>query len=251
MNADVPNFEHRNGHWRFLHEGALFHTREKVAVVSDLHLGYEQSRAVRGDFLPVDSGEPLRKVLGAMFRRSGCRTLVVAGDILESSAVLRQNPAFLVQFNGWIRSQGVEPVFLRGNHDSPGLADTAMRYEIDGWCISHGHEEPLDQPAGRRRITGHLHPVLRWGGRKWRAFLSGPDRILLPAFSLDAAGADILDFRHFPNEIWGGHECLICRSGDVVSFGSLTTLRSNVATMPSRPPVRSSRPARRSFGRGS
>lgn len=251
MRAEVPNIEHRNGQWRFLHDGALFHSEEKVAVVSDLHLGYEQSRADRGDFLPVDSGEPLRKILGAMFRRCGCRTLVVAGDILESSAVLRQNPTFLIRFSEWIRSEGVEPVFLRGNHDSRGLPDFASSYEIDGWCISHGHEEPSDQPAGVRRISGHLHPVLRWGGRTWRAFLNGPDRILLPAFSPDAAGADILDFRHFPNETWGGHECLVCRSGDVVSFGTLRTLRSNVATMPSRLPGRNSRPARRSLGRGS
>lgn len=247
MNGLHPPIDHRNGSWRFLPEGALFHLDRRVAVVSDLHLGYEQSRASRGDFLPLDSGESLRKTLGDLFRRCGCRTLVVAGDILESSAVLRQNPAFLRQFSEWIRTQDVEPVFLRGNHDSPHLPACESSYEIDGWCISHGHDEPVDKPPGFRRITGHLHPSMRWGGRSWRVFLSASDRILLPAFSVDAAGADVLDFRHFPDESWGHAECLVCRSGDVVSFGDLRALRSNVATISRRVP----RQARKSPGRRS
>jgi len=237
--------EHHNGAWRFLPEGALFHFNERVAVVADLHLGYEHTRASRGDFLPLDSGESLRKSLVDLFRRCGCGTLVVAGDILESSAVLRQNPAFLRQFSAWIRSQHVEPVFLRGNHDSPTLPAYASSYEIDGWCISHGHDEPVEKTPGIRRITGHLHPAMRWGGRSWRAFLSASDRILLPAFSVDAAGSDVLDFRQFPDESWGHADCLVCRSGDVVSFGNLRALRSNVAAIPRRMP----RQARTSPGR--
>lgn len=250
MSAANAAMECRNGPWRFLPEGALWHEAEGVAVVSDLHLGYELSRADQGDFLPFDSGESVRRRLSGLFRRSGCRTLVVAGDILESTAVIRHDSGILRHLSEWIGVQGVEPVFLRGNHDARGLPGLASSFAVDGWRIRHGHESPAGQRAGEREITGHLHPILRYGGRTWPVFLSSPVSILLPAFSADAAGADILDARHFPEKTWGDHACIACRSGDVISFGNLREFRTGLARMPAPAASGARRPSRRLSGRG-
>jgi len=250
MNDATATMECRNGPWRFLPEGALSHEVEGVAVVSDLHLGYELSRSDLGDFLPFDSGESVRRRLTGLFRRSGCRTLVVAGDILESTSVMRHDSGILRQLSDWIRAEGVEPVFVRGNHDARGLPGFTSSFTVDGWCIRHGHEPPVGRMGGERSITGHLHPILRYGGRTWPVFLSSPQSILLPAFSADAAGSDILDPRHFPEETWCDHACIACRSDDVISFGNRRDLRTSLARMPAPAASGSSRHSRRLKGRG-
>ena len=87
---------------------------------------------------------------------------------------------------------------LEGNHDisfslvgkksvsSPNrLPATCM---VAGWTIGHGHR-PI---AGARTISGHHHPVFRCQGIAAPCFLVGPGRIVLPAFSSNAAGCDVV-----------------------------------------------------------
>ena len=76
---------------------------------------------------------------------------------------------------------------------------------VAGWTIAHGHRPA----AGRRLITGHHHPVLRVAGRAAPCFLAAVDRIILPAFSHNAAGLDVFTAR-IP-ETWRRHSfrCLV------------------------------------------
>ena len=62
---------------------------------------------------------------------------------------------------------------------------------VAGWTIAHGHR-PV--PANRL-ITGHHHPVLRVSGHPAPCFLASNGRIILPAFSSNAAGLDVATAR--------------------------------------------------------
>jgi metallophosphoesterase superfamily enzyme len=93
---------------------------------------------------------------------------------------------------------------------------------VAGWTIEHGH-----RPAARRRlITGHHHPVLRVAGRAAPCFLAAADKIILPAFSRNAAGLDVFTAR-LP-ETWRRHSfrCLVSTGTALLDFGPLAELSS-------------------------
>jgi metallophosphoesterase superfamily enzyme len=69
------------------------------------------------------------------------------------------------------------------------LPQFADGFELAGWHIVHG-----DQPiADTHAVMGHWHPAVRRNGRKVPCFLARGGQIVLPAFSLDAAGVEVRD----------------------------------------------------------
>lgn len=218
------------GPWAFVPEGALLHRDAGLIVLSDLHLGYEDARSLKGDYLPIRSTDEALSRLRRLIRASGAKTVVVAGDVVESAIASSRRSDRIGEFRRGLEAMRVDPVFLRGNHDAGCRPIDLDSLIIDGWLIRHGHDEPPPGAAELKgEILGHSHPVLRWNGHTFRAFLSSSGQILLPAFACDAAGADVLDSRAFPDRVWADHECLVCRSDAVLSFGLLHRLRSKLA----------------------
>jgi metallophosphoesterase superfamily enzyme len=71
--------------WGLAPEGAAVHPGERLAVIADVHLGYEWARASGGDMVPAHSlAETLAK-LTTLLDRARIGRLVVAGDLVESS----------------------------------------------------------------------------------------------------------------------------------------------------------------------
>src|SRR5262249_17561025 len=142
-------------------------------------------------------GETLAR-LERVLHRAAIARLIVAGDLVESPRPCRRTAADLRRLRGWLDARGVSLRVLEGNHDRslfarsrrgaapiPPLPATCI---VAGWTIGHGHR-PLD---GDRTISGHFHPVVRVAGIGAPCFLAGPRRIVLPAFSSNAAGGDII-----------------------------------------------------------
>jgi uncharacterized protein len=92
---------------------------------------------------------------------------------------------------------------------------------VADWTISHG-DRPIDCP---RTISGHHHPALRIEGTTAPCFLIGPGRIILPAFSRNAAGCDLVTAA-LPRE-WrrAGFRCLASTGVELLDFGPLSKLR--------------------------
>jgi metallophosphoesterase superfamily enzyme len=165
--------------WWFTPEGAAVRAEERVAVVADVHLGYEWARGGAGDLLPAYSLAQTTAKLDRLLARMPLDRLIVAGDLLESSAPCARTRHDREGFERWLAEREVRLERLAGNHD-PGASTSAM---IAGWTIGHGHQAL----SGDRRIIGHHHPVLRGAP----CFLVGPALIVLPAFSFNAAGLDV------------------------------------------------------------
>ena len=214
----------------FTPEGAMVWPDEGTVVVADLHLGYEATRAKSGDYLPELSLNDVQKRLAGLFVSMDVKRLVVAGDVTESSAAMRGRQSVLHQFQTWLEDQGIESILIAGNHDHQ-VNSTAFfqkSYVVQGWLVHHGHQ-PMDRNEDglKGQITGHLHPVMKWQGRTFRAFLSSPGQIILPAFSGDAAGLDLLTSGHFQDSN-GDSSCWICSDTNVLEFGSIRNLRSKL-----------------------
>jgi putative SbcD/Mre11-related phosphoesterase len=227
--------------WGLAPEGAAVRLDARTAVIADVHLGYEWSRGARGDLVPAHSLAETIAKLARLIGRAPIDRLVVAGDLVESRAPCPRTDRDVQALRAWLGQQGVELVWLRGNHDParrPALPDT---FEIGGWTIAHGHRpEP-----GARLVIGHHHPVLRCRGAVAPCFLVGPSLMALPAFSPNAAGLDVLsEVAALPPILRDDALGLWAVAGDeVLDFGDAGGLRKLVARSARRAPAGSERAA--------
>lgn len=214
----------------FTPEGALVWPHEGTIVVADLHLGYEATRARSGDHLPEWSLQDVQKRLAKLFQAMDVKRVVVAGDVTESKVAMSGRISILQQFQDWLESQGVEAILLAGNHDRMIHSRTAFHqsYVVHGWLVHHGHQSFTTPDKGViGQITGHLHPVIKWQGRTFRTFISSPGRVILPAFTGDAAGLDLLAAGTLGEAPADSH-CWVCSDSEVLDFGILHNLRSKL-----------------------
>jgi putative SbcD/Mre11-related phosphoesterase len=179
-------------------------------VVADLHLGYCETRRRGGDAVPTfllsEILSPLRKVL----RRYGLHRLVIAGDLFERGI----DDVLLNELRNWLRSMNIQLVgIVPGNHDrlqGQGRADLMIAPDgiaLGEWLVVHG-----DRPMTRRpTICGHFHPGVDLAGRRWPCYLVTPNRIVLPAYSLDARGGH--------DKAWPGYRRLVPAGAEVLDFG--------------------------------
>src|ERR1019366_6313022 len=136
--------------------------------------------------------------------------LVVAGDLFErgfDALIYEQFRKVLdnlrIGFLGLVpgnHDRGIE----KAVHHLPLLVDG---YDLAGWQICHGDQPLTNAPT----VMGHWHPAIHLKRRKVPCFMSSGNRLLLPAFSLDAAGVDVrLDPR------WRDWDCYVIDGNEVV-----------------------------------
>ncbi len=217
--------------WQFTPERAAVCLREQTAVIADVHLGYEWARGSAGDCVVEHSLQETTTRLQALLDRTPISRLIVAGDLLESARPCPYVARDLRQLKAWLENRGVSLLALLGNHDvSPFLSVNAPSREgaplpatcnVVGWTIGHGHR-PL---AGAKIISAHHHPVFCFHGHRAPCFLVGADRIVLPAFSSDAAGCDVVSAAVPKEWLAGSLRCLVSTGDEVLDFGPITALR--------------------------
>jgi putative SbcD/Mre11-related phosphoesterase len=224
--------------WELTPEGAAIHRGEQTALIADVHLGYEWARGAAGDCVPAHSLNEVLERLGRLLRRAAIATLVVAGDLVESPRPCRRTAADLRRLRDWLDPRGVSLLVLVGNHDrslraaslraSRAIPSLPATCAVAGWTIGHGHC-PL---VGDRTISGHFHPVFRIAGTSVPCFLAGPTRIVLPAFSANAAGCDVATARVPPEWLTQSLRCIVSTGDDLLDLGPLPDLRRWLRRLP-------------------
>jgi metallophosphoesterase superfamily enzyme len=209
-----------HGDWLLTAQRAAVHVPTRTAVIADLHLGYDLTRIRGGEAVPViglgQSVAPLR----AAFTEHAVRNLVVAGDLFESAA----GHAVVEELLSWLRGVGVALAgIVPGNHDrdlgrhKPGLPVFPDGVELGRWRVVHGDGTLPGGPV----VLGHFHPCMRpAGGIAAACYLVGASRIVLPAFSADAAGVNVLGRRQ-----WHAYHCHAIAGDRVLNFGALARIQ--------------------------
>jgi putative SbcD/Mre11-related phosphoesterase len=194
------------------------HLPTATAVIADLHLGYGEARQRGGEAVPARSLAEQLAPLATAARRYGFRRLVIAGDLFEDGRCAGQLAPAL---NDWLEQAQVElTAVVPGNHDR-GLSGVAWPLYRDGialgdWCVVHGDGVV---PAGPV-VHGHVHPCLRWGGVTAPCYLLDDQHLVLPAYSEDAAGVNVLREWHGSKQ-----RCYVIVGEQVLDFGTLAALR--------------------------
>lgn len=198
--------------WQFLPQRVAIHRPTATAVVSDLHLGYRAARQQGGEAIPDLSLQSILDPLRLALQHAGTRRLLVAGDLFESAP----SEDLIDQFQGWLINANLELIALiPGNHDR-GLALTGKLplarngYTLGQWQVIHGDRRGSSGPC----VQGHDHPCLRWNGLVAPCFLYHSNHLVLPAYSLDAAGVNVLG-----NPRWKRHHCAVIAREQVLDFG--------------------------------
>jgi putative SbcD/Mre11-related phosphoesterase len=177
-----------NGDWLLLPERAAVHLPTATAVLADLHLGYSEARRNSGEALPLVSLVDVLAPLAKALERNDVRRILVAGDLFEAG----YRPSLAHEFSQWVAGTRLDFLgVVPGNHDRH-LARASFPILPDGFCLGiwrvlHGDQLPTET-ASESVVHGHWHPSLRWHGRKRPCFLVNDTRLVLPAYSLDAAG---------------------------------------------------------------
>jgi uncharacterized protein len=228
---DAETGMYRFDDWLLTPDGAAIHAGEETAVIADVHLGYEWARGAAGDCVVAHSLAETQERLSRVLSRVCVSRLVVAGDLIESPRDCLRTTADVQALREWLTGQGVSTLVLEGNHDRPGdrpfratpqvpagLPETCT---IAGWTILHGHKGV----AGRGTISGHHHPVFRYDGHAAPCFMVGGGRIVLPAFSANAAGCDVVTA--MVPKVWraANLRCIVSTGDELLDFGAIDELR--------------------------
>jgi len=185
---------------------ALYFEEEKVLVLSDLHIGYEEYLNKQGVLVPRFQLEDLAKKINNILDRVDAPKIIINGDIKHEFGTISKQEwqdtiKILDMFNG------KEVILIKGNHDAI-LGPIAEKknieikdhYKIGDVYICHGDKIPDDEDFKKSKIIiiGHEHAAVSFKERadeKYKCFLKGKwkNKLLLamPSMNLVTQGTDV------------------------------------------------------------
>lgn len=213
---------------------------EDYLVISDLHLGYEQSLNAEGIMVPRFQYPLIIKRLEEIQEKSSCNDIVVNGDLKhEFGQITRQEWNETQEFLEYLKANFNDIVLIKGNHDNftkfiAHKTDLKVEesFQIGNSLLLHGDKitDGAD-PEIKNLIIGHEHPCigLRSGERveKIKCYLAGKYRnwnlTVMPSFNFVTEGSDILQEKPlspFLKDIPGGDlEVFAVENFEVFAFG--------------------------------
>ena len=182
----------------------------KTLIVSDIHLGYEESLNKKGYLLPRlqfnDTYEKLKKIISNL----DIKKIIIPGDLKHEFGSINEtewrNTLKLIDL---FIDNHRELILIKGNHDTI-LSPIARKrnvtlvdyYVIGDIIICHGNKilNNEDFKKSKTIIIGHEHPAVGLKEKSkyelYKCFLKGKYKnknlIVLPAFNVLTIGTDIL-----------------------------------------------------------
>ncbi len=172
---------------------------DDIAIVADLHIGYEGVLRREGAMIPKYQKEILKKRLNNIIEKYEPSLLIINGDFKhEFGKNLWQEWYEVTEILDFLTKK-TKVLLIRGNHDNF-LKTIAKKFDVplldefeyNKIKIAHGHKEV----EGEKVIIGHEHPSLHLRDKvgafvKLPCFLYSEKLIVLPALSPLATGTDV------------------------------------------------------------
>ncbi len=179
---------------------SLWWPARRTVLVADVHLGKDQVFRRAGVAIPGAVLDGELAALDGLLEATGAERLVVLGDWVHAAP--GDEDAWPHAVARWrARHAALDLVLVAGNHDR-GLLPWLDRWRMTNWPdgtmldgLELTHEAPLDVPPPG--LSGHVHPVVRLGGRGDRlrlpAFARKDEHLILPAFGRFTGGGEGLE----------------------------------------------------------
>ena len=187
---------------------SLFFEQQKILVVSDFHIGFEESLNKQGILVPRFQLKDIISRLEKIFEKTKPKIAVINGDLKhEFGRISSQEWTDTLKLIDFIAQNCEQIILIKGNHDNILLPIAQKRnvkidkqFIIEDTLILHGDKIEDIPKEIKTIIIGHEHPAisLREQGRaeKYKCFLVGNYKrkklIVLPSFNLLVDGTDVL-----------------------------------------------------------
>jgi putative SbcD/Mre11-related phosphoesterase len=193
----------------FIDKG-LFFKKEKMLVIADVHIGFEESLTKIGVFLPRNQYNIIKKDIKRIIDKIGkINEIIVLGDLKhEFGEISSQEWADVMDFLGFLGGNTNKIVLIKGNHDmilgpiadKKGL-EIKDFYVKGGNCFIHGdkmYSECLEKGV-KRLILGHKHAAISIKEdvkrETYKCFLvgkyKGKEVIVMPSFFPLTEGVEV------------------------------------------------------------
>ena len=222
--------------------------KEKVLVVGDLHLGYEEALNRSGVFVSRQMFDEIISDFNAIFGEVGkVDKIILLGDVKHDfGGISKQEWGDVMRFINYIKPFADEIIIIKGNHDTilgPIMKKIGLKlkdyYIWKEFCFLHGDRnfDKIWEEKVKWFVIGHGHPAikLREGSKmeKYKCFLVGKFKgkmvIVVPSFIEYYAGSDPregevvlawnVNFNNFDVKIVG-------EDLEVLDFGKLRDIKS-------------------------
>ena len=180
---------------------AAYIPKEEIAIVADLHIGYEGVLQREGVTIPKYQKEVLLERLGKILKDYRPKKLIINGDFKhEFGRNLRQEWREATEILEYLAGE-TEVLLIRGNHDnflrtiaSKLHIPIVDKYEMRDMIVLHGHKETS---TNKKIIMAHEHPSLALRDKvgaivKLPCYMISKKIIVLPALSPLATGTDVI-----------------------------------------------------------
>jgi len=180
----------------------LYLVKEKILIISDLHIGYEEALNKQGFLIPRFQFEDTLKRLKKILKKIQADTIVINGDLKhEFGSISKQEWNEVLGLVDFLKNYRV--ILVKGNHDNilkpmaeKGNMEIVERFDTEDISVVHG-DKILDK-LNKVIIIGHEHPAISFSSRpdeKYKCFLKGKwkkhELIVMPSFLLISEGTDI------------------------------------------------------------
>lgn len=191
----------------------LYLERERILIISDLHLGYEEMLNSKGIMVPRVNFDRIKERLGKIFEQlPKVKRVVINGDLKhEFGEISKQEWREVIRMLQFIQKNCEKISLIKGNHDT--ILGPLVKWENlkiqdelyitgSGVLFLHGHKlsESKEFKKADTLIIGHEHPAvsLREGVRSepYKCFLKGKfdgkTLIVLPGLNAVSEGTNVL-----------------------------------------------------------
>ncbi len=185
---------------------ALYLSKKKCLIISDLHIGYEEALNKEGVLIPRFSfNDIINQLKGLLTERY--KLVIINGDLKHDfGEISNQEWQETTKFLNILKQHTERILLIKGNHDTvlePIIKrkDIEIResVELNGYLVLHGHKIPPDFNSKDTAIIAHEHPAVSLfdGVRveRYKCFLVGSFKktrlIVMPSFSPLMPGNDL------------------------------------------------------------
>jgi putative SbcD/Mre11-related phosphoesterase len=228
---------------------------EKILVIGDVHIGYEEALEKQGGFTSRSQFEETMKDIRKIFEEIKAssskdegnlvKEIIILGDLKhEFGEISSQEWRETLKFLDFLKENAGKIILVRGNHDKILEPIAKVKnleiydfYKKQGICFIHGNRVITDcfDKDVKMIVAGHRHPavVLEKGAKRetYKCFLVGKFKgkklILIPSFLPLIEGTDVIredDYETALNLNFKNFEVFIV--GDrVYDFGKLRDLK--------------------------
>lgn len=186
---------------------------EKILVVGDLHLGYDEAMRDAGYLIPGDLYKQIIMNFDKIFDKiDKVEKIILLGDVKHYfGKIAREEWEEVTRLTAYLKKRSKELIIIKGNHDKliePVAEKANVRifdyYILNNFCFVHGDNNFKENKEiwGKKIdyiVMGHAHPAVIISDNikteKYKCFLIGNYKgkkiIIVPSFFPLKEGSDI------------------------------------------------------------